>query len=174
MQYFIKPMQKEDIDFVLDIEKNAFGEHHWSKSSFFDELSNNLANYFCILSNNNIIGYAGFWHIIDEAHITTIAIKKDFRRQKFGEFLLSHIIEECLKKDIKYITLEVRVSNIPAIKLYEKYGFKSLGTRKNYYQDNNEDALIMWTENIFWDNFKSNYNRRIDELNELNELKELR
>ena len=65
---------------------------------------------------------------------------------------------------VKYITLEVRVSNIAAIGLYEKYGFRSLGTRKGYYQDNNEDALIMWTENIFYDKFKENYNKKYAEL----------
>ena len=166
MKLSVKPMQKEDIDDVLAIEQDAFGEHHWSKSSFYDELSNNLANYFCIYKDNNMAGYAGFWHIIDEAHITSFAVKKSERRQKLGEYMMKHIIDECYKKEIKYITLEVRVSNEPAINLYEKYGFKSLGTRKNYYQDNNEDALIMWTENIFWDNFKSNYTEKIKKLEE--------
>ncbi len=160
-------MQREDVDVVHEIEQDAFGEHHWSKSSFYDELANNLANYYCIFKDNVMVGYAGFWHIIDEAHITTVAIKKSARGQKLGECLLNHIIEECYKKEIKYITLEVRVSNEPAIKMYEKYGFKSLGTRKNYYQDNNEDALIMWTENIFWDNFKNNYEQKLSKLKEL-------
>lgn len=159
MNYEIKPMQKDDIDAVSLIEAETFGEHHWSKSSFYNELSNNLANYFCLYLDNKIVGYAGFWHIIDEAHITTIAVKKEFRGQKLGEGMLQNIINECYKKEIKYITLEVRVSNEPAIKMYEKYGFKSLGTRKSYYQDNNEDALIMWTENIFWNNFKDNYEK---------------
>ena len=67
---------------------------------------------------------------------------------------------------IKYVTLEVRVSNTPAISLYEKYLFKSLGQRKGYYQDNNEDALIMWTENIFWDKFKSKFEENIKNLSE--------
>ena len=67
---------------------------------------------------------------------------------------------------VKYLTLEVRVSNEPAIKLYEKYGLKSLGIRKGYYQDNNEDALIMWTENIFYDKFKSVYEQNLEKLND--------
>lgn len=159
MNYDIKLMQSENIDEVSLIEQEAFGPHHWSKSSFYDELQNNLASYYCLFKDGEIIGYTGFWNIIDEAHITTFAIKKEYRRQNFGEIMLRYIIEECYKKEIKYITLEVRVSNEPAIKLYEKYGFKSLGTRKNYYQDNNEDALIMWTENIFWDKFKANYEK---------------
>ena len=157
MSYVIKPMLKEDLDIVSEIEQDAFGEHHWSKSAFYDELSNNLANYYCITENDAILGYIGFWHIIDEAHITTLGVKTDCRRKKLGERLLRHAIEQCYEKEIKYITLEVRVSNAAAIALYEKYGFKSLGTRKKYYQDNNEDALIMWTENLFWDKFKNNF-----------------
>ena len=77
---------------------------------------------------------------------------------------------DCKKNEIKYITLEVRASNEPAIKLYEKYGFKSLGTRKGYYQNNNEDALIMWTENIFWDKFKSRYDENNEKLKEYIEI----
>ena len=76
-------------------------------------------------------------------------------------------MQDCYNEFIKYITLEVRVSNIPAIKLYEKYGFKSLGTRKGYYQDNNEDALIMWTENIFSDTYKSMFAQNVSELEKL-------
>ena len=72
---------------------------------------------------------------------------------------MKKIIDDCYENKAKYITLEVRVSNIPAINLYEKFGFKSLGVRKGYYQNNNEDALIMWTENIFYDKFKLNYEK---------------
>ena len=72
---------------------------------------------------------------------------------------------------VKYLTLEVRVSNTPAIKLYEKYGFQSLGTRKGYYQDNNEDALIMWTENIFYDKFKTRYLENVENLKKVIEIK---
>ena len=75
------------------------------------------------------------------------------------------MLEDCYNNYIKYITLEVRASNVPAIKLYEKYGFKSLGVRKGYYQDNGEDALIMWTENIFHDSFKVLYKNNIKEIN---------
>lgn len=164
----IRPMTKDDIDNVMIIEEDAFGEGHWERNSFYDEISNNLANYYCLFNDEaKMLGYAGFWHIIDEAHITTIAVKKEYRRNKLGEFLLCHMIDECYKKEIKYITLEVRVSNIPAISMYEKYGFKSLGTRKNYYQNNNEDALIMWTENLFWDKFKENYTKNKSDLSKL-------
>ena len=78
---------------------------------------------------------------------------------RIGELLLRSMIEEGYKKEAKWFTLEVRASNFAAQNLYYKYGFKSLGSRKNYYQDNGEDALIMWTENIWYESFKSNYNQ---------------
>lgn len=158
----IKPMEKSDIDAVIAIEEKAYGPHHWSKESFMGELSNELAKYFSVFSESgNLIAYCGCWQILEEAHITNIAVDPDFRQKHIGEAMLKTIIDECYKNMAKYITLEVRVGNKPAIGLYEKYGFKSLGTRKGYYQDNNEDALIMWTENIFYDKFKLGYEKNI-------------
>lgn len=158
----IKPMEKSDIDSVIAIEEKAYGPHHWSKESFMGELSNELAKYFSVFSENgDLIAYCGCWQILEEAHITNIAVDPNFRQKHIGEAMLKTIIDECYKNMAKYITLEVRVGNKPAIGLYEKYGFKSLGTRKGYYQDNNEDALIMWTENIFYDKFKLGYEKNI-------------
>jgi ribosomal-protein-alanine N-acetyltransferase len=168
----IVEMTAEDIDSVVQIEADAYGEHHWSKSSFYDEMSNNLAKYYLAKTpDNEIVGYAGTWHIIDEGHITTIAVKNKYRRMHIGESLIVKILEDCYKEGIKYLTLEVRVSNLPAIGLYSKYGFNSLGTRKGYYQDNNEDALIMWTENIFYDKFKVIFEKNKSKLKELIEIK---
>lgn len=158
----IKPMEKSDIDSVIAIEEKAYGPHHWSKESFMGELSNELAKYFSVFSESgDLIAYCGCWQILEEAHITNIAVDPNFRQKHIGEAMLKTIIDECYKNMAKYITLEVRVGNKPAIGLYEKYGFKSLGTRKGYYQDNNEDALIMWTENIFYDKFKLGYEKNI-------------
>ena len=160
MNITIKPMEKSDIKGVVAIEEKAYGEHHWSEESFLNEISNELARYYSAFDESgNLVGYAGCWQILEEVHITNIAVSPDFRRQGIGEKLLRRIIDDCYKNMVKYITLEVRVSNIPAISLYEKYGFKSFGVRKGYYQNNNEDALIMWTENIFYDKFKLNYEK---------------
>lgn len=165
MEIRIVKMQKSDVDNVIAIEEKAYGEHHWSKESFLNELSNDLARYYSVFDNDgNLAGYAGCWQILEEVHITNIAVAPEFRRNKIGEALLKRIIDDCYKNKAKYITLEVRVSNKPAINLYEKYGFKSLGVRKGYYQNNNEDALIMWTENIFYDKFKLNYEKVIANL----------
>lgn len=171
-EIIITEMTKDDIDDVVKIEEEAYGKHHWAKSSFYDEMSNNLAKYYSAKTiDGELVGYAGTWHIIDEGHITTIAVKKDYLRNHIGEAIIHKIVEDCYKDGIKYLTLEVRVSNIPAIKLYEKYGFQSLGTRKGYYQDNDEDALIMWTENIFYEKFKKVYQDNIEKLKTLINIK---
>ena len=168
----ITKMEASDIENVSSIEAEAYGEHHWSKSAFYDELQNNLAKYYVAKTpNGELVGYAGTWHIIDEGHITTIAVKKSHLRKHIGEAIILKILEDCYEAGIKYLTLEVRVSNTPAISLYSKYGFNSLGTRKGYYQDNNEDALIMWTENIFYDKFKTRYIENKENLNKYIKLK---
>ncbi len=160
MEILIKRMDKSDVDGVITIEEGAYGEHHWSKESFMNELSNDLARYYSAFDmDGNLVGYAGCWQILEEVHITNVAVSVNHRRLGIGNKLLQKIIDDCYENKAKYITLEVRVSNTPAINLYEKYGFKSLGVRKGYYQNNNEDALIMWTENIFYDKFKSNYEK---------------
>lgn len=159
MNITIRQMQKSDVEEVVRLEALSYGEHHWSKESFYNELENNLAHYYCALNDDNtLMGYAGCWHIFEEAHITTLSVNPDFRMQGVAQHLLFAIIDDCYKNMIKYITLEVRESNIPAISLYEKNGFKSIGTRKGYYQDNNENALIMFTENIWHEKFKTLYN----------------
>lgn len=163
----VQKMTPDDIDGVMQIEAAAYGDHHWSKSSFLSEISNDLAYYYTLHSENGrLCGYAGCWHILEEAHITTIAVHPDYRNRKYAQALLYKIIKDCYADKIKYITLEVRESNTPAINLYSKYGFSSFGTRKNYYQDNNEDALIMWTKNIFFDEFKLPYEKLIKSLGE--------
>ncbi len=163
----IKRMTPEDIDGVIKIEESAYGDHHWSKDSFLNEVNNELARYYTLYTPDGILaGYAGCWHILEEAHITTVAVAPDYRRKNYGQCLLKQIIDDCYNEKIKYITLEVRVSNTAAINLYTKYGFSSFGTRKGYYQNNNEDALIMWTKNIFFDEFKNNYEKIIKDLQE--------
>ncbi|RAI14598.1 MAG: ribosomal-protein-alanine N-acetyltransferase [Candidatus Melainabacteria bacterium] len=158
----IKRMTPDDIDGVIKIEESAYGDHHWSRASFLNEISNELAKYYTLHTQDGVLAaYAGCWHILEEAHITTIAVAPEYRRKNFGQALLKRIIDDCYLEKIKYITLEVRVSNIPAINLYTKYGFSSFGTRKGYYQDNNEDALIMWTKNIFFDEFKNQYEQTV-------------
>ncbi len=98
--------------------------------------------------NEQLVGMAGIWMMVDEAHIVTIAVRRSHKRQGLGERLLISIIEMARQLGANIVTLEVRVSNTVAQTLYAKYGFLTAGTRRKYYSDNGEDALIMSTENI--------------------------
>lgn len=166
MPYAIRLMKEKDIGSIMKIESVSFGSHHWTKESFRSEIRNSTGNYYVLIDQeeNKLLGYAGFWLIMDESHITTIAVHPDYRRKYLGEVLLQHLIEKSVSRKAKWLTLEVRASNIGAQNLYYKYGFSSLGLRRKYYQDNNEDALIMWTDDIFSKAFKDTYNRLKDEL----------
>lgn len=166
----IKRMTPEDVEQVMLIEEVSYPKHHWSKDAFYNELANKLAHYYCVIESktNTIIGYIGFWQIFEEAHITTLAIHPDYRNKQIAHILLITLFDDCYKEMIKYVTLEVRESNIAAIALYEKFGFTSIGQRKNYYQDNGENALIMFTENIWYDKFKKIYNNLNSNITKVN------
>lgn len=166
----IKKMTAEDLDEVMQIEELAYPNHHWSKSSFYQELSNKLAHYYCVVENNTnkVLAYVGYWQILEEAHITTLAVHPNYRNKQLAQILMLTLIDDCYKQMIKYITLEVRESNVAAISLYEKLGFSSIGQRKNYYQDNGENAIIMFTENIWYDKFKILYNKIIKSITKVN------
>lgn len=144
----LRKMELGDVEKVVGIEKLSFPTP-WSTYAFTCEiLDNDFANYFVLTleSDENIIGYGGMWIILDEAHITNIAITPAHRGQRLGELLLRHMMNAAKAKGVERITLEVRVSNTSAQKLYERLGFKSAGIRKGYYIDNKEDAIIMWKE----------------------------
>jgi ribosomal-protein-alanine N-acetyltransferase len=156
MEIELRRLKVEDLDQVLEIEPVAFGSHHWSRQSFINELNNAGGTYFSAKDpkSGTVCGYSGYWLIGDEAHITTLAVHPDFRRLGVGELLLINDIQSALKVAAKCMTLEVRVSNDSAQKLYYKYGFKSMGLRRKYYQDNSEDALVLWMENIRTESFQ--------------------
>lgn len=149
----LRPMQPADIPVVAEIERLCFGDR-WSEEAFSSELANPASTYVVGVANGRSIGYAGFWLILEEAHITTIAVHPEEQGKKFGEQLLIHLIEQSAQRGAKWLTLEVRVSNLVAQRLYEKYGFMALGKRRGYYQHDGEDALVMWTENIWQEAFQ--------------------
>ncbi|HEU5227367.1 MAG TPA: ribosomal protein S18-alanine N-acetyltransferase [Ktedonobacteraceae bacterium] len=105
----------------------------------------------------SMIGFAGLWLMVDEAHITTIAMHPDYRRRGLGELLLLSLIDIAYDIGAKWVTLEVRVSNYTAQNLYRKYGFHESGLRHRYYSDNQEDALIMWTDEINSPSYKQTF-----------------
>ncbi|MCL6601619.1 MAG: ribosomal protein S18-alanine N-acetyltransferase [Paenibacillus sp.] len=139
-------MKVEDIPHIMIIEREAF-TMPWTEEAFRNELTHNhFAKYMVMELQDQIIGYAGLWAIVDEAHVTNIALLEVFRGRKWGERLLEELMKTASYLGMKSITLEVRVSNQIAQNLYRKKGFRSAGTRKGYYSDNREDALIMWAD----------------------------
>ena len=144
----IDDMTLDDIDAVQEVERSSFPVP-WPANAFRHELTQNRnARYVVARSNDVIVGYAGLWLMVDEAHITTFAVHPGHRRRRIGELLLHRLFEVAAVMNAEWLTLEVRASNIPAQKLYEKYGFRRAGVRRRYYSDNSEDALIMWTERL--------------------------
>ncbi|HEY7342832.1 MAG TPA: ribosomal protein S18-alanine N-acetyltransferase [Ktedonobacterales bacterium] len=105
----------------------------------------------------NIVGFAGLWLMVDEAHITTIATHPDYRHRGLGELLLTSLFDIAYDIGARQVTLEVRVTNSVAQNLYHKYGFREQGIRRRYYSDNGEDALIMWTEDIMSNHYRERY-----------------
>lgn len=108
-------------------------------------------------SQDYIVGYAGFWTMLDEAHLTTIAVRDAYRRRGIGELLLISVIDLATQLNARIVTLEVRVSNKAAQALYERYNFKSTGIRRRYYSDNGEDALLMSTDVITSASFQAHF-----------------
>ena len=138
-------MKDTDIYGVYEVEVSAFSEP-WSYNALRDELKNKLAKYIVAEDQGRIVGYLGTWHIIDEAHITNVAVHKDFRGQKIGNGLIEALLAMCDRDKIASITLEVRAGNFVAQGLYKKYDFLAGGVRKEYYTNNKEDAIIMWKQ----------------------------
>lgn len=136
-------MTKEDLDQVLEVSSLSLKES-WDLNSFSNELSNPLAKYLIAKINDKVVGFVGVWTIIDEGHITNMAVHPEFREKGVGSILLASLIERSKDWGCPSLTLEVRSSNNAAKALYKKFGFLEEGVRKNYYRDNDEDALIMW------------------------------
>jgi ribosomal-protein-alanine N-acetyltransferase len=146
LRLLIEPMRLEDLDAVHAIERASFAAP-WPENAYRSELeSNRLASYLVARADGDIVGYGGMWLMVDEAHITTFAIHPSWRRQRIGERLLLAFVDLAIDRQAREATLEVRLSNLPARRLYEKYGFRPVGLRPRYYSDDHEDALIMTTE----------------------------
>jgi [ribosomal protein S18]-alanine N-acetyltransferase len=146
LKLLVEPMRLEDLDEVQRIEQASFSTP-WPSNAYRSELmTNRLATYLVARIEGRIVGYGGMWLMVDEAHITTFAVHPAWRRQRIGERLLLAFLDLARDRHAREATLEVRLSNLAARRLYEKYGFRPVGLRPRYYSDNNEDALIMTTE----------------------------
>ena len=142
----IEPMTLDDLDRVHAIERASFFPT-WPDEAYRNELTTNkLATYVVARLEDVVVGFAGIWLMVDEAHVTTFAVDPAWRRRGVGERLLLALLDVSVARRAREATLEVRLSNMAARRLYEKYGFRPVGIRPRYYTDNGEDALIMTTE----------------------------
>ena len=142
-----RKMTKDDADAVAELELKCFSMP-WSRADFLRENNNELAEYVIGELDKKIVAYAGAWVSFDQAEVMHIAVEPKLRGQGIGTLIFGELIKAVKKRGATSITLEVRPSNTAAIKLYENFGLKSVGRRKGYYLDNNEDALIMWNTKL--------------------------
>lgn len=205
MAYVVRPMRLEDIDQVVQVERQCFTTP-WPAQAYRREIRDNRLGRYTVLAweddeektgaedqrdhrepssddrlvgmrravsqllrpfnrvapavaerRGTIVGFAGMWLMLDEAHITTICVSPQVRGRNLGELLFVHIIEMARMIEARRVTLEVRISNDVAQSLYRKYGFTTEGVRRRYYSDNNEDALIMWSEPLDGPSFRTRY-----------------
>ena len=137
----ITNMQISDLDLIANTLESDFDDF-WNYNVFRSELENGNSRYLVAKINGEVVGFAGIIPVIDEADISNIVVHKDFRNKKIGSSLLEGLLDLAAALNLSTINLEVRASNVYAIKLYEKYGFEVCGLRKKYY-DNHEDAFLM-------------------------------
>jgi len=142
----IRPMIADDLAGVMEIERAVYSAP-WSRAVFLQDLTNNgMSRYLIGELRGQLIGYAGIWIFEQVGHVTTVAVDPRARRHGYGSQLLEAILVEGRKAGVIRFTLEVRVSNTAAQAMYRQYGFYGVGVRPRYYQDDKEDALIMWTD----------------------------
>ncbi len=139
----IRKMTEADLDRILELEHELF-RSPWTREAYLYELNENpFANLYVIEEDGKIAAYCDWWVIYEQAQIATIGTAKEFQRKGYGQKMIDLIRNDALEKGCEFITLEVRVSNLPAQSLYEKNGFMIANIRKDYYTDNHEDAYLM-------------------------------
>lgn len=142
----IDPMRVRDLGEIMKIEKLSFTTP-WSKQAFLSELLDNDRAYYLVAKvNDRPVGYIGIWLVAGEGHITNVAVHPDFRGKGVGNRLLTAAEELAVARGHRRLTLEVRTSNDVAQRLYRKLGYIAAGIRRQYYRDNNEDAIVMWKD----------------------------
>lgn len=138
-------LQEKHLDDVMPIEQEAYPEP-WTIGMFRQDIHSPAAHFYVALIDNELVGYVGMWRAVDEAHITSVTVRQEYRGLGLGQALVSFILDVARRIGLKYATLEVRESNLRAQRLYYKMGFDNVGLRKGYYHKNNEDAIIMSRE----------------------------
>jgi [ribosomal protein S18]-alanine N-acetyltransferase len=142
-----EPLTQTHLESIMKIEKEA-NSAPWSEKSFLNELDNPHSTFLVALEGGEVAGYGGFWACVDEAHITTVAVRDDLRRKGVGKRLMVELLNRAQKAGLLCSTLEVRAGNTAAIGLYEQLGYVQTARRKAYYPDNKEDAVVMWLHDL--------------------------
>lgn len=138
----IEKMSREHIPELAEIEQLCFAVP-WSEKQLLEELENPLGSYFVAVEDGRVLGYIGSQTVIDETCVMNVAVRPDCRGKCLGSLLMEALVQDCLEKGSRLLTLEVRVSNEPALALYRAFGFQQVGLRKGYYEKPREDAIIM-------------------------------
>ena len=155
----VEPMSLEDIAAVQEIEREIFLTP-WPRNAYRREIAQNrMASYIVIRDGDELVGYAGLWKMHDEAHVTTVGVRKRDQGRGFGLALMLGLIDRAFALQARWVTLEVRASNYGAMALYEKLGFKVIGRRRGYYTDDGEDAVVMWSDSLLAPVFQQRYAR---------------
>ena len=149
--WVVEPLaSRDDIDTILAIEEASFTSP-WTKEMYLSELDNPDVSFFYLArsaSSRAIAGFCSFWRVLDELHINNLAVAPEYRRAKAGTALLTRVLEDGARLGAVRATLEVRHSNQPAQRLYERFGFTVAGVRRGYYSNPAEDALVLWKERL--------------------------
>lgn len=142
--YVIQPLRPTDVDAVMEIERLSF-KSPWSRQVFSDELALSWARVDVVrgVPGGPIVAFSNYWLVSDEVHLLNVATHPQERRQGHASRLLAHVIDEARRAACRVLTLEVRRSNEPALRLYRRFAFKAVGVRPSYYVDDNEDAVVM-------------------------------
>ena len=136
-------LRSADIPVLRKLDSEVF-HTQWSETFWQQELANDIATYVALDANGTLLGYAGFWLVAGEAQVTRVAVLKVRQGQGLGTQLTAALIEAAWQQGATAVTLEVRTSNLAARQVYQKNGFIAAGVRPHYYDDNGEDAMIMW------------------------------
>ena len=147
MVEFIRPIRREDIAQIAEIEKLCFAMP-WSEESIRKDVTENVVACWLVMDDGEgrVLAYAAMWFVLDEAHVCNVAVHPDFRGRGYGKAIFGALVETAKKNSMSLMELEVRRSNTVAQNLYHSFGFIDVGYRKRYYEDNKEDALLMFKE----------------------------
>jgi ribosomal-protein-alanine N-acetyltransferase len=168
-QLSLELMREADVNTVQEIEREIFSTP-WPRNAYYRELASRASAHYVVLRQEGIVerpagfrgadfdatilGYGGMWRMYDEAHVTTIGVRKDLQHHGYGRVIFAGLVQAAYDMGAKWVTLEVRTTNENAMKMYESFGFKVIGRRKGYYTDNGEDAIVMWSDSIHSPRFR--------------------